>query len=197
MDSGRRRNRVGNRSHEVEVHHVIPRSRGGSDDVWNLSPLSTYEHAEQHAIDYVLFEHAPQFDYRLQGWGLLPLDLREAVLLEHSRRLKKNNPFKDPTFTEKALDTKRKNGSLEKHTQRMKTNNPSSREDVKAKKAETFERNGTHNFKTPEGRELNSIKATERNNALNRVRCSCVVCHKEVSYTNFSRHFNTHLSNNG
>ena len=176
----------------MQIHHSIARSRGGKDEDWNLHLLSEYDHAETHAIDYVLFEHAPQFDYRLQGWNLLSLDLREAVLLEHSRRMKKNNPLKDPIFVEKALDTKRENGSLEKHSQRMKSNNPSSREDVKARKAETFERNGSHNFKTPEGRELNSKKATERNNSLNRVRCSCVVCHKEVSYTNFSRHYNTH-----
>ena len=56
---------------------------------------------------------------------------------------------------------------------------------------------GTHNFFSEEGRALNSRKATERNNALNRVRCSCVVCHREVSYTNFSRHFNTHAPKKG
>jgi hypothetical protein len=68
------------------VHHKIPRSRGGTDDEWNLTELDPYTHAYGHALDYVLFEKAPRFDFRQPGWNLLPQDLREAVLKETSKR---------------------------------------------------------------------------------------------------------------
>ena len=69
-------------------HHVIPRSRNGPDDEWNLIELSDYDHAYEHAIDFVLFECAPWFDCRQPGWPLLPNDLSEAVRKEQSRRAK-------------------------------------------------------------------------------------------------------------
>lgn len=69
-------------------HHVIPRSRNGPDDEWNLIELSDYDHAYTHAVDFVLFESAPWFDCRQPGWRQLPNDLREAVRKEQSRRAK-------------------------------------------------------------------------------------------------------------
>ena len=80
----------GQLSPKVEIHHNIPRSRGGSDDDWNLYPLTEYEHAYEHALDYVLFPHAPQFHYQMKGWRLLPKDLQDAVRKEHSRRMTGN-----------------------------------------------------------------------------------------------------------
>jgi len=71
-------------------HHLIPRSRGGPDDDWNLVELSDYEHAYEHALDFVLFEHAPVFDCRQPGWPLLPDDLREAVCKELGNRMRGN-----------------------------------------------------------------------------------------------------------
>jgi len=71
-------------------HHIIPRSRGGPDDDWNLTELSPYEHAYEHALDFVLFEQAPMFDCRQLGWPLLPEDLRQAVRNEVSRRMSGN-----------------------------------------------------------------------------------------------------------
>jgi hypothetical protein len=67
-------------------HHKIPRSRGGLDDSWNLEELTPYEHAYTHALDFVLFEKSPMFDFRQSGWPLLPLDLQIAVKAEMKNR---------------------------------------------------------------------------------------------------------------
>lgn len=68
-------------------HHSIPRSRGGTDDEWNLVEVDPYAHAYEHALDFILFEHAPIFDCRHDAWPLLPEDLREAVRGELSVRM--------------------------------------------------------------------------------------------------------------
>ena len=70
----------------MALHHKVPRSRGGSDEEWNLIELNDYEHAYEHAIDFVLFEISPFFDCRQPGWKLLPEDLRATVRAEMSRR---------------------------------------------------------------------------------------------------------------
>jgi hypothetical protein len=59
-------------------HHVIATSRGGTDDYTEL--LDPYTHCYEHALDYLLFDNAPRFDFRHEAWALLPQDLREKVL---------------------------------------------------------------------------------------------------------------------
>ena len=68
-------------------HHKVATSRGGPDEDWNFEDLSEYDHTFTHALDFVLFESAPRFDFRLPAWPLLPTDLQEAVLAETSRRM--------------------------------------------------------------------------------------------------------------
>ena len=68
-------------------HHKIAASRGGSDEEWNFEDLSDYDHAYTHAVDFVLFESAPRFDFRHSAWPLLPIDLQEAVIAETSKRM--------------------------------------------------------------------------------------------------------------
>jgi hypothetical protein len=68
-------------------HHKIAASRGGPNQDWNFQELSPYDHALTHALDFVLFESAPQFDFRHPAWPLLPLDLQEAVRKETSQRM--------------------------------------------------------------------------------------------------------------
>jgi hypothetical protein len=68
------------------IHHKIPRSRGGTNDFWNLEELTPYEHAYNHALDFVLFEKSPMFDFRQSGWPLLPLSLQQAVKAEMKNR---------------------------------------------------------------------------------------------------------------
>jgi len=63
----------------THIHHIIPRSRGGTDDKWNLVELDPYTHAYEHALDFVLFDCAPVFDCRHEAWPLLPNDLQVAV----------------------------------------------------------------------------------------------------------------------
>jgi hypothetical protein len=65
-------------------HHIVPRSKGGPDEEWNFVSLSPYDHAYEHALDFVLFDHAPMFDFRHEAWPLLPEDLKEAVLAKRS-----------------------------------------------------------------------------------------------------------------
>jgi hypothetical protein len=67
-------------------HHSIPRSRGGTDEDWNLVEVDPYTHAYEHALDFVLFEHSPRFDFRHEAWPLLPPDLQAAVRFEASKR---------------------------------------------------------------------------------------------------------------
>ena len=70
----------------IHKHHSIPRSRGGTDECWNLVEVDPYTHAYEHALDFVLFEHSPRFDFRHEAWPLLPEDLQDAVRKEASRR---------------------------------------------------------------------------------------------------------------
>jgi hypothetical protein len=74
-------------------HHIVPASKGGPDEEWNFVSLSPYDHAYEHALDFVLFDNAPHFDFRHQAWPLLPADLQEAVLSRHSEWLSDNNPM--------------------------------------------------------------------------------------------------------
>ena len=77
----------------THIHHIIPRSRGGTDDEWNLVEMDPYTHAYEHALDFVLFEHAPRFDFRHEAWPLLPEDLREAVLAKVAQKMSDENPM--------------------------------------------------------------------------------------------------------
>jgi hypothetical protein len=60
-------------------HHIIPKSRGGTNEPWNFQEKNAYDHAFDHAVDFVLFDNAPVFDCRHEAWTLLPDDLRNAV----------------------------------------------------------------------------------------------------------------------
>jgi hypothetical protein len=62
----------------MHTHHPIARSRGGNDDY--TVKVDPYSHCYDHAVDYLLFDNAPRFDFRHEAWPLLPLDLREKVL---------------------------------------------------------------------------------------------------------------------
>ena len=70
------------------LHHSIPRSRGGTNEDWNLIEVDPYAHAYEHALDFVLFKEAPIFDCRHDAWPLLPENLREAVRKELSARMR-------------------------------------------------------------------------------------------------------------
>jgi len=70
----------------MPIHHIVPKSRGGSDDVWNLIDLSDEAHARQHAIDFVLFPSAPMFHFGMPGWRLLDPELQAAVKAEMKNR---------------------------------------------------------------------------------------------------------------
>jgi hypothetical protein len=62
---------------KTQVHHVVPRSRGGTDEYVEVK--SEYDHAYDHAVDFLVFDKAPVFDCRHVAWPLLPEDLQIAV----------------------------------------------------------------------------------------------------------------------
>ena len=119
-------------------HHNIAQSRGGPDEDWNYSFVSDYDHAYGHALDFVLFPGAPMFDFRQEGWPLLPADLRKAVRKERSRRQTEANR------------QRAENG----------THNWQSEEGVRKTAEYQLNRvaNGTHPWKSPE----HSVWARER-----------------------------------
>jgi hypothetical protein len=162
---------------KVELHHGVARSRGGSDEDWNLHPLTEYSHAETHAIDFVLFEIAPDFDFRMEGWPLLPLDLRKAVRKEKSRRMRKNNPSRRPEVKQRKKETFAKNGTHNFQTPEGRERNR--QRAVKRNK----EGNILHNSSPL------MIAVTLANNA---VRCCCLTCKKECSRPGMGRHLKTH-----
>ena len=59
------------------LHHIVPRSRGGSDDPSNLVEIDFIEHAIHHAQDFL--NGGPYFDFRHPGWPYLSVELAEAV----------------------------------------------------------------------------------------------------------------------
>ena len=67
-------------------HHIVPKSRGGCDEAWNLIDLSDEAHARQHAIDFVLFPSSPMFHFGMPGWRLLDPELQAAVKAEMKNR---------------------------------------------------------------------------------------------------------------
>jgi hypothetical protein len=70
------------------IHHITPKSRGGTDNPENLQELDFKEHAYLHAIDFL--NGGPRFDFRHAGWPLLEEELRKKVLekaSEHSQTL--------------------------------------------------------------------------------------------------------------
>jgi hypothetical protein len=72
---------------QTQIHHKLPRSKGGTDHPSNLVELTLYEHAEVHAIDFI--NGGEQFDFRNPFWGLLQIEnpeLAKEVLKEASNR---------------------------------------------------------------------------------------------------------------
>lgn len=69
---------------KTHTHHVVPRSRGGTDNPENLVELDFVAHAELHARDFLA--GGPWFDFRQEGWPWLDHELKEAVKKEASRR---------------------------------------------------------------------------------------------------------------
>ena len=75
----------------LHKHHIVPRSRGGSNEPWNIIELSDYDHAYEHALDFVLFDHAPRFDCRHICWKVLPEELKVLVKNKLSRITSEKN----------------------------------------------------------------------------------------------------------
>jgi hypothetical protein len=88
-------------------HHIVPRSKGGPEEDWNFVELDPYTHAYEHALDFVLFDHAPKFDFRHEAWSLLPEDLKEAVKKRHAEW--NSNFFSGREVTDSQKEASRQN----------------------------------------------------------------------------------------
>ena len=190
-------------NHRLEVHHSIPRSRGGSDDEWNLHGISEYDHAYEHALNYVLFEHAPQMDFRMKGWSYLPSDLQEACKEELRIRNRLYRPLPPKTFEHQSKAGK-KGGQMQ---------GPKNREHMRSishlgmiASAERARRiretkppkpqgpglgsaNARRN-KTPEMRKISSERmkrAAKEGHHPSQIKCCCLVCKKETNPTSITR----------
>ena len=164
-------------SNKVETHHGVAKSRGGVDEDWNLHPLSEYDHAETHAIDFVLFDIAPDFDFRMKGWRMLPLSLRRAVRKEKARRMRENNPSHNTQTLEKKKETFIRNG----------THNFQTLEGREKNRQRAIERNKKNN-----SLHNRSPLMTASTLANNTVRCCCLTCKKECSRPGMGMHLKTH-----
>jgi hypothetical protein len=74
---------------QTHIHHVVPRSRGGTDDPINLIEIDFIEHARLHAEDFL--EGGPRFDFRHAGWPYLEESLRKAVLKRAAEDTRQKN----------------------------------------------------------------------------------------------------------
>jgi len=164
----------------MPIHHIIPRSRGGSDDEWNLVEWDEYTHAYEHAMDFVLFEKAPMFHFGMQGWNQLHPDLQAAVRAESSRRLSVDNPSHDPKVLAKKKETFEKRG----------THNFCTPEGRKRNSERAAARNRTHNVEHNRSPKMRQVTLEN-----NKVRCCCLICKKECSRPGMGRHLQTHDTN--
>ena len=69
-------------------HHIVYKSRGGTDDPSNLVELDFVTHAELHANDFL--SGGPEFDFRQEGYKYLDKNLRNKLREEKGRRKKGN-----------------------------------------------------------------------------------------------------------
>jgi hypothetical protein len=144
----------------IQRHHRIAKSRGGTEDDWNLVDKTEYDHTYDHALDFVLFENAPAFDFRLPAWNFLPEDLKEAVRKEKARRTalhnqsdfmrevtvfrnKTDNPILKPGAKEKAYTENRNQKISESLTGHKKTE--SHRENLSGENNGMYGRTGESN----------------------------------------------------
>jgi len=74
---------------ETHLHHVIPRSQGGTDSPENLVEINFIEHAKLHAEDFL--KGGPWFDFRHPGWPFLEKILREKLLKKASEVRRERN----------------------------------------------------------------------------------------------------------
>ena len=73
----------------MHKHHPVAKSRGGNDGY--TVEVDPYAHCYEHAIDFLLFEKAPRFDFRHEAWPLMPQDLKDKVLKEAAKRGRRKN----------------------------------------------------------------------------------------------------------
>ena len=88
------------RTGKIDMHHLIPRSQGGSDEDWNLAPLCHPCHMKHHSEEHLAFLRDPD------GGGLMVLDptTREYVYCRVYNEFDQSVPFDEPTVPE-ALGT--------------------------------------------------------------------------------------------
>ena len=105
---------------KTHIHHLTPKSRGGTDDPENLTEIDFIEHAKLHAEDFL--NGGPRFDFRHPGWPWLDKSLREDVLLKASEHTRERNLQREVPC---ATGCKHSKESRKRRSERVKgANNP-------------------------------------------------------------------------
>ena len=106
------------------IHHIIPKHMGGTDDPSNLIELTVEEHAEAHRLLYE--QHGHWQDYC--AWQALSGRMGQEEILRYKQGMankgKKRTPEQRARYKEAALkreERHRKDGTLEKKKQNIAT----------------------------------------------------------------------------
>lgn len=160
------------------LHHIVPKSRGGSNDSDNLVALDFIEHARVHAEDFL--NGGPRFDFRHDGWPFLDEDLRQRVLdkaSEHSRTISGPAGGAALTFEQRSAAGK-KGGPIGAKNQPREVRVANAKKGVRTR----IERYGTP-----------FVDRFDLHSPLNKYRCPC--CGLVSNAGNVTKHLNAKSNN--
>jgi hypothetical protein len=142
----------------TEIHHIIPRSEGGSNDKDNLVELTGREHFIAHKLLWMEvpsnFSRAATYhmmsNYRGIIWGATYEEVRKVFT-------GKNHPLKQPNNRIKQLESVMGKPKSEEHRRKISEANkgvPKSKEHVEKMKANLGDRSGKNNSNYGKGRPI-------------------------------------------
>lgn len=154
------------------THHIVPRHMGGTDDPSNLIKLTVEEHAEAHRKLWE--EHGSEYD-RI-AWRCLAgiIDGEEARIEAVKVAI---------TGVPKAEEHRRKISEGRKRN--WKTNDALRKKISEKSKGNDYGKYKAGWVPTEETKKRMSQAKKNRNQR----RCSCVICHKEISVSNIIQHY--------
>jgi hypothetical protein len=146
---------------EKHQHHKQPRSRGGSDDPFNLVDLDPYAHAIHHAEDF-LYNDGPRFDFRHEAWPLLPPDLQEKVLRKAAEHSSKMNRGRKQNLSEGQRQRRRALQKTAAEANKGRKRSPESREKMRQARLRYLEEHGPYEVKHSEETKRKQSEAAKR-----------------------------------
>ena len=154
------------------IHHIVPRHMGGTDDPSNLIKLTVEEHAEAHRLLWE--EHGNEYD--LIAWRCL----KGIINGEEARR----------EAVSVATKGKPKSEEHRKKISESRKKDWATNDTLRAKLSERSKGNDYGKFKAgwvPSDETKRRMSAGKKGRKQRR--CSCVICHKEISVSNVVSHY--------